>query len=105
MVTAAIAGSISRRTNRVSKNPVPASASSGVIDSFPTVTVTSFVEPRRSPPRPSRAPTASAVERLPGQRLVRFCDTSQAFRASTAAASPATSSKHSIMTACVAIGA
>jgi hypothetical protein len=42
---------------------------------------------------------------LPGQRLVRFCDRSHAFIASTASASPAISSKASIITLCVSIGA
>ena len=71
--TSASFGVISRRTNRSSKKPVPASA--------------------------------SAVARLPPQRLVRFCESSHAFIASTAPASPVTSSKASIMTDCVSINA
>ena len=90
---------ISRRTNRVSKKPVPASTFLGVIFSSPTVTATSSCEPSRSPPRPRSAPTASAVARLPGHLLVRFCDRSQTFSASTESVSPATSSKASIIIA------
>ena len=105
MTTSASRGVISRRVNRSSKKPVPASIAPGFTASPPTVTVTASCEASRSSPRPSSAATASAVARLPSQRLVRFCESSHAFSPSTAAASPATSSKASIMIDCVSIGA